>query len=470
MMPHRRVFLTTLVSVAAVSFAAGRLLPKREVATPVLPGAPEAQRHTPESLPPSDLGIQIADIAALPFDQTYASFKSTSPETLRSYCKQLQDIPVRPKRQAALAAFFKALIHVDPGLAKDLILQLNKADRWTALFAIRDTAPPRSMQAVAEVLLTYDRADISSCSWDMLADTLDEWGHSDPLALKQFLENRGDQDVERYYGELVRNWAAYDPEAAQEWMNDLIARRPPSPELENGGSELFEEHAWRSSVEEMLTAWVRGFLEHDADAAMQYVLVNVATPQVSNALVSFAGELFAMSPDRARDFIHRLPEEQRPRAIDGVAEKANAFVRSNARDNSTSPRFVAEWMLQFPADVWEGSISNVLHQWKAADAGELLSWMGDLTAETREAVVRRFPTYVLRETAERDFASIMQARDAGLRDVLLEKLMRGASDAREAMIDVLGRSVLPAAEQARLAAMIPMPSEVMNVAVDDGSE
>ena len=78
------------------------------------------------------------------------------------------------------------------------------------------------METVAEVLLSFDRGEISGCSFDVLGESLEEWGKSDPLALKQFVETHRDQDLDRYFDNLVRNWAAYDPEAARLWMAEEV--------------------------------------------------------------------------------------------------------------------------------------------------------------------------------------------------------------------------------------------------------
>lgn len=398
----------------------------------------------------------------MPFRETYALLKSASDETLCSYFAELQQARPKPTRHAALVSFFKTLIHVNPSLTAELISRLKKDDRWPAMFAIRNVSPPRGMQAVAEVLLGFDRREISSCSWDMLAETLDEWGRNDPSALKEFLESHHDGDVDRYFPKLVRNWAAYDPEAAQKWMVEAIRKHPPPP----AGDENLGD-GWTSTMGEMSIAWVEGFLENDREAAINYVLEHAAEPGVAEAVESFSGALFTMSPDRAREFLNRLPDEQQSAALSGISRKADGFVRSDAGENTTSPRFVAEWMLSSFPERGPEYFENVLREWKFGDPHELFGWMAELPASTLEAVIRRFPTYVSEDKPSEDFDLIMQAQDRGVRHALLESLAREAKFNGEALLVVLERSNLPEFQKIKLASLIP-PEPSYSASEDSG--
>ena len=192
---------------------------------------------------PISVPDHLPEVAKMPFRETYVILKSASEETLGFYFNELQQKQPKPVRYAAMVSFFKTLIHVNPRLTSEMILQLKKDDRWPAMYAIRNASPPRGMQAVAEVLLGFDRMEISSCSWDMLRETMEEWGKNDPLALKNFLESHRSQDVDRYFPQLIRQWAAYDPEAAHQWMREEVAKHPaPPPGDENLGD------GWTSTV------------------------------------------------------------------------------------------------------------------------------------------------------------------------------------------------------------------------------
>ena len=400
---------------------------------------------------PAPVPERLPNVLAMDFSETYALFKTAPAESLRSYYLELVSLRPKPRRRAALATFFKTLVHVDSALTKELILALEGDDRWAALYAIRDAAPPRAMHAVAEVLLSYDRSQISGCSWDLLREMLDDWGRNDPLALKEFLDSHRDQDVERYYTNLVRNWAAYDPDAAWQWMNDRVPE-PPRPRSE--GADYAEEDD-TTSVAEMQATWVEGYVQYDPDGAINYVVEHAADEAISAAISSVAAKVFTISAERARDLIVRLPDELRSTALAGISNEANRFIRSDAKDNSTSPRAVAEWMLQFPQPEWQPGIGSALREWEHGDAQELFGWMSDLPAPTRKAVVAAYPLYVTADSAQQDVDAIMQARDPVLRTQLLEKMMRRADRAREAVLVALEKANLPAEQRAHLAGLIP---------------
>lgn len=462
-----RVFLAATICVATLSFAAGRLLTNPEedriIERPASDPAPGAQ-HV---LAPVSGPLAVPNIIGLPFVESYRILKSATPENVRSYYKQLVQLPIGPRRNAPLSAFFKILVQANPSLAKDLILELNKDDRWLPMWAIRDAATPRGMEMVAEVLLSFDRIEISGCSYDILRDHLDEWGKNDPLALKKFLETNRSRDVEQYFEKLILNWAMSDPEAAQQWMAEEIRKRPVLPNIpQEDGSEIVQDSDWKYAVEGMAVAWVQGFLHHDPDVAVSYVLEHLDNEAVKRALFQFSAELFTMSPDRARDFISRLPEsEQQSDSLNGVGNQANSLVRNDGND-ITSPRYVAEWMLRFPPLVSHQGMQSVLRSWQHANPEELFAWMANLPAQNREAVVRQFPVYVTAEDAQQDFDTVMLAGDRVLREQLLEKLMRNAKDARDAMLGVLEKAQLSPLQRSHLAALIPLPDDTV-AAVDN---
>jgi hypothetical protein len=460
MTPSHRLFVSAILCAAGLSFAAGRLATTwGHTQTPSTDTAARTiDKAAASAAPPPSVPEHVPDIARLPFGETYRILKSASPETVRSYCDQLERLPLSPSRAAALSTFFKTLIQANPALTRDLILGLKKDDRWLPLHAIREAATPRGMEAVAEVLLGFDRIEISGCSYDLLRDSLDDWGKTDPLALKQFLESHREQDVERYFEKLVLNWAAYDPDAAQKWMASEIEKRPfiPTQPDENGGEQIFDSD-WRSTVEQMAAAWIQGFLVNDPDRATQYIVEHVDNEAVQYALNWLAGDLYLVSPERARDLILRLPPEQQSKSIGGVARKADPLVKSDASDNMTSPRLVAEWMLKFPSETYAGDIRWVMNSWKMSDPQELFTWMAALPTLTREEMIRHFPG-VSSENTQEDFDTVMQVSDPVLRRQLLEQVARDAGSSEEKKLRrVLEKSQLPADEKARLISLIPKP-------------
>jgi hypothetical protein len=468
----RILFLAAILCVGGLSFAAGRVVTTWEQTQARRTDAPAPkveQANESQPAPPPSLPERVPDIAALPFVETYRILKSATPATVRSYCNQLERLPLGPSRNAAFSAFFKTLIQANPALTKNLILELKKADRWLPTSAVREAATPRGMETVADVLLSFDRGEISGCSYDLLRETLDEWGKNDPFALKQFLETHRDQDVDRYFPTLVSNWAAYDPEAARDWMAKEVEKRPllPTQFTEEGGEQIFD-YEWRSAVEGMSAAWIQGFLAHDPDRAIEYVVANADSPAVEQALFWLAGDLYLVSPERARNLIVRLPERHQSQSLRSVGDKANALVKSEASDNATSPHYIAEWMLKFPPQTYLEGMRAVLRSWEVSNPQELFGWMADLPATTRDQLVRVYPS-VTPETAQQDLDTVMGVPDPALRTQLLEQLARDARYGARQLRRVIEKSKLSLEEKTRLVGLIRQP-EYETAAVDEDAE
>jgi hypothetical protein len=216
----------------------------------------------------------------------------------------------------------------------------------------------------------------------------------------------------------------------------------------------------------MSVAWIQGFLSHDPDRATQYVVENADNPAVEQALYWLAGDLYAISPERARDLIIRLPEKQQSQSLRSVGDKANMLVKSDASDNETSPRYVAEWMLKFPPQTYREGIGSVLRSWEMSDPRELFAWMADLPGPTRDQMVRQFPSVSSDHTQE-DFDTVMQVPDPALRTQLLEHVARDATYAQTQLWRVLEKSQLRAEEKARLVSLIPKPEYETAAAEED---
>ena len=462
MISRGSLYLVSISCVAGLSFAAGRLLPTPPMMpAPKTTAKPQAAEPALPVVATTTVPDRLPNLIAMRFPETYALFKAAPLEAVWRYYNELVSLRPKPVRRAALASFFKALVHVDPNLTKELILQLKGDDKWAAIDAIRGAAPPRGMHSAAEVLLSLDRSQISGCSWDMLGDALDDWGKNDPLALKQFLQRHRDQDVERYYGKFVQNWAAYDPQAAWQWISEEIQKRPIPPELASGSEDLNPDSSWRHTASGMLSAWVEGFVEHNPDAAIQYVLQHQSAEHVSAAACGVAAKLFTISPDQARDLVLQLSDaDLRAGALERIAEQADRFVSGGASDNITSPRFIAEWLLKVPIEGGpQRALEKPLREWKHANPGELFAWITELPTAWRADVVLHFPVFVFSEKPSEDFDLIMQAPDPVLRQELLEVLMRSAKHEREGLLGVLEHAQLTAPQRAHLASLIPAPEE-----------
>jgi hypothetical protein len=453
---NTRIFagLLALSSVAAVAFQVGRASTEageKGEATRVLQTAevPTQVSAAPEPARPK---FSAETVATAPFHDTYRLLTSASPELIRAYADQIQRIAIRPQRRAAIAEFFRVLLQIDAAEAKNLILQLNQEDRWTALHAIKDAAPPRAMQQVAEIMLTYEPGELSGCSYNYVRDAFEQWSATDPLAVKRFIEGHPEAQLEDYHSVLVRQWAAYDPESAQLLVADVVAKASSAVPTEETPEPLAE-------AEHIVTAWVGGLLEHDRAGALDYVLTS-GHDLVAKAIPSVVAALFKESPEEARAFVLRLPESQRAAALSELGYVADGRVYHDGDDAVRAPEHVAEWMLEFAAELWTESLSPVLTQWRVKNSAALFDWMSKLPADVQMRVAASYQVYVTNEDADEDVRTFMNIGSVALRNQLLEKLMHSAKYAREPVLAALARAELPPEQKTHLATLIPEETPV----------
>lgn len=454
-----------MLSVAALAFAGGRLSRN----------APELSRDTgpgvaqsfplPESNLPAELPADVRNVARMSFQETFKMLKAAPPEALQAWAKDLEDIKPTTARCAAITAFFKTLIQVNPPAAKKLILELKEDSRWVAMMTIKDAAPPRAMKEVVEILLTYDLGEISSCSFNFLSSAFEEWSRNDPVAVKQFIEERPGQMVS-YYADLVRNWAAYDPEAARSWMMQQFEARPALLSWKEGERRTMEEGAWGEASEGMAQGWMEGFFENDRAAALNYLLAH-DDKITAKAIPEVVARVFTGSPEEARAFILRLPAERQADALLGVASETGFSDYADRDEAVRSPEFVANWMLQFPSETWSESIEYVLRNWSLRNAPETLTWIGNLPADTQRTVVSHYDFSLTPDSAEKDLNLVLAVPNLALRQQLLERLMLYAKYTREAVLASLEKTQLPEVEKARLAALIPPDEETSTPSEED---
>lgn len=242
--------------------------------------------------------------------------------------------------------------------------------------------------------------------------------------------------------------------------------RPALLEWKDGESRTQEDSAWGYASEGMVRGWAEGFFENDRAAALNYLLAH-DDAITAKAIPNVVATVFAESPEQARAFLLRLPAKRQAEALGGVAGRADSFGYPDREEVVRSPEFVANWMLQFPSEVWSEHIELVLRGWSAGHTPEVLAWIGNLPTDTQSTVVTHYDLYPNPDSAQKDFNLVMDVPNLALRQQLLERLMRQAKDAREIVLASLEKTQLPEVEKARLAALIPPAEETSSTSEED---
>lgn len=450
----------TCAAVVALAFGVGRVTalsraPAQSVQSSGTHTIAEDVSVAPTTMP---LPADPSAITAARFDDAMRMLSGASPEKLKEFVDQLERISAASRRGAAIGAFFKTLIQIDSAAVRRLILELKDENRWAAVGAIRKAAPPRAMKSVTEVLLSFDHAEISGCSYDFLADAINEWSQTDPVAVMQFLDERsGLRD--RYAATLVRNWAAYDPVSAREFATQQLERLS-----QREGRNVYSSEGAEGDI---VQSWVLGYLEHDRPAALDYLLTS-EPGTVGAAIPAVVAALFKDSPDEARAFVLRLPPAQQADALYAMGQVADRVILNDADDQIRSPEFIASWMLQFPVELWSEHISGVIQEWRFKDTLGLFAWLSDLPPEAQEvAAASAGAPYLPPEGAEKEFEMVMNVTNVNVRDQLLRQLMQAANEVGPAMTAALERADLPLALKQELAGLVPEQIKVIRASEDD---
>ena len=436
-----------LSAVGALAFEAGRRTQPAATSAQELPPLSVAASDS-SHLPVLDSPLDLQNLPQLPFANAFKAFKSASPEKLTAWMTSLQQIKPRPTRAAALTSFFKTLIQFEPALAVRLIKQLKDEERWDIVMMVKDAAPPRAMEHVVDLLRFFPPEKTSGCGFSMVRDAIDEWASFDPTAVSRYFEeNRQNPEFFAYTAVLVRRWAAYDPEGAREWAGRV---------LEQGQTIEGVDREWAiSNAIYVNSSWIEGYRENDPAAAMDYIVEFQNRRDITNAIPFVARAMFLESPDEARSFVLRLDEKRQMKALQGIDSVADREVHHDGDDWKTAPKYVAEWMLEFPQAIWKPAISGVLAQWHEDNPGNLFTWMSQLPAGTRQMVADQYQLYLSEDDIGTKFTETIRVADIGLREQLLTNFMKAAKDLKPQTLNLLQTAQLSEEQKRYFASLIP---------------
>lgn len=270
----------------------------------------------------------------------------------------------------------------------------------------------------------------------------------DPVAAKQFVDGLPEKDQPRYCPTLVRNWAAYDPDAAREWGQQIVAR------VTTEGDEWFS--TGQNAYGEIMAAWVRGYLEHDRTEALNEVLHDDGVRNDNQALAAVIETIFVDSPDDTRQFIEHLSDKEKENAFGGLNEVVTHFSFGDAGDRIRSPEFVGNWLIQFPDEPWGNAMNGVLREWRYKDINEMFSWMEQLPPAIQHTVASQYDPYLNSGEVGKEFAMIIGIPNVALRDQLLEQVVHGYGP-RDQVLAALEQAPLPAEQKDRLTEFVNGP-------------
>jgi hypothetical protein len=306
--------------------------------------------------------ITVREIATVPFSELYDVLKAASREQLLACAHDLEQMAEGPRRTAAIRAFYKSLVQIDPAIALAAVAQIK--EKWIqqqAASALLTTAPESIWGDLAEF---FETVPFPRDSWE---NPIRNWSRVDPVAVSHFIKNhpkklaKDEQDDYRVIT-LLGEWAEIDPSAAKEWLDADPARQ----------------------TEEARTTWVMGFAEHDRPAAASFLIAHATEEDFAEAIRRFSYGLFLDARDQMMGFVSQLPPDQERMAVSNVAETTAGFFLHASEGFQRPPAEVADWLVTLPTDFWTGSMGKVIGTWLLFDAPPAIRWVEQMAPRERD--------------------------------------------------------------------------------------
>lgn len=364
--------------------------------------------------------ILIRNIATVPFVEVYDLLRSAPPKTRDGWIKQLNEMPDGPQRNAALSSFHKTWVQIDPHAAAASVAGVRGTyARSLTVDAIVGAAPLSAMGEMASMLIKLP-PEAARARRNLSRDVLYDWSAVDPVAAAHFVEQHLDVSADL----VLLNWARVDPDAAKAWLE----RQPASVQTDANA----------------IDGLVGGWFERDEANALAFVVAHARDESFKRAIGNLADSLFHRSPDEARTFLLRLPNEARDAAISEIVGWERA------------PEEIAKWILTLPKESWSKAMERVLENWDRRDETGFTNWINQLPVGTRDQVAADYCSARNLRHPEQAIAIGLTITDASLRDRSLRKLMsRWSTDSFEEALSVLQRVQLTEAEMQYLVGLLP---------------
>jgi hypothetical protein len=357
--------------------------------------------------------IIIRDIATVPFSELYDVLKSAPREQLLAWARDLDRMPRGPRQRAAVAAYYKSLIQVDPRAAIEAVSQAANLDmRDVAIDALLKTTPESSWGDVAEMLESLPYQGRGSLHEDVIWN----WSRVDPEAVSKFIERHPEKsEADSRLSSLLSHWARIDPASAQAWLEADASRQTTD--------------AWR--------AFVGNWAQVDRAAAMNYAVANARRPNFDKAIDDLAYELVRTSKEDATRLMLLLPSEQAQAAMRAIARTTHGVLLGVSEDFQRPPEEVAPWMVTLPVELWREGIGPVAEMWLQHDVAAATAWLDQLRPDLRDVAIVSFCRIANWESAAQVITLGFTISDPRVRDKALEEFARSQGSTKEKALDVI---------------------------------
>ena len=374
--------------------------------------------------------IIIRDIATVPFSELYDVLKSAPREQLLAWARDLERMPRGPHQRAAVSAYYKSLIQVNPRAAIDAVFRAQNLNmRDLALDALTKATPESIWGDLAEMMLQLPYPKHARVAEDLI----ENWSRVDPVATSQFITAHPEPGEDGRLLSLLYNWGEIDPPAARDWVEADPSRQ----------------------TKDAFRALVNGWDDTDRPAAIEYVLANASRPNFQDAINELAYDFVRKAKDQATSLILLLPPEQAKATVQHIAHRTNSVILGLPADYQRPPDEVARWMITLPPELWSDAMGSVAGVWLRNDAAGATTWLNQLQPNLRDATIVSFCRTANAELAQQVLTLGQSITDRNLRDNTLGQFARTLRDTREESIEAVHDLPLSDKQKAYLLHVMP---------------
>jgi hypothetical protein len=355
--------------------------------------------------------VIIENLGEVEFDQAFELIRSAPKQALTAWATRLENLPVAPRKTAAINMFFKTMSQIDTRMAVDLALALDRNNpRWAAIKAVAVAAPPSNLNEVARMY-----SAVGATPRSIVGDFIATWSAVDPEATARFLASYPGTVKNDDIAPFLGNWAAVDREAARDWLAkaDPIRR---------------DEEAYQCLY--------LGWMLKDQNAALADLTARAGDEKLARALKSVAEEVFTHSPATARNFVLALPPDRQAAAVEQITGHiTNIYMGGDYLH--LKPDEVTRWLVTLPDSLWN-NVGYVMDKWMDTDSGAVNAWLDGMSPQVkdrllaehfRDSIAQDDPTAAFqsalrisdRAQREETFRQVLNKMDAEAREELLQK-------------------------------------------------
>lgn len=405
------LFLT--IGIALMGFQAGR----QSVGVPTI-----SQSIVTTSLPSSHHSVQpvrrasdhhpgwsIREIATIPFAELYDVLRSAPHTQLIAWAADLEQMPRGPRQTAAITAYYKSLIQVNPSAAIQAVLQMQNLNmRDLAMDEILRVVPQSTWPELAQMmaLLPYPRRDAFRIN-----SLISGWSCVDPVAVSHFIEAQPAKGADDRMRLLIANWAKIDLTAAKDWMEADVSRQT------------------ADVLQYLLPEWA----VVDRVGAIDYAVANSNRANFKEAVNGLASYLAYVSPADATALVRLLPPDQAKAAIKAIARDATAIILGAGPVNKQYSETVARWMITLPPELWKEGIGEVVVGWMRDDDQKAKDWLNQLPFPMHDVAIAKFCDSARSEmiNPKKVIEAGLTIADRALRDKVLAEFARSCWETRD---------------------------------------